>query len=116
MRCGGSPGPPSQNTGDPRLLQGRAVPRRGRCCPLAPAAPELLLGLRLCRVCWMRPSAQGWCHPHGASPGWNGAGVSSPRCGHGGDGEAAVWVVSQQQKALGFAFVHITYASGHCIS
>jgi len=42
-----------------RLLQGKAKLRRDRCCPSAPAAPELLLGLRLRGVCWMRPLAWG---------------------------------------------------------
>lgn len=52
---------------------------RDQHCPLALAALELLLRLRLRRLCWMQPWAQRWCHPHGASPGWNGAGVGSPR-------------------------------------
>lgn len=32
------------------------------------------------------------------------------------DGEPAVWVFSQRQKPPDFVFLHIQYASGHCIS
>lgn len=57
----------------------------------------------------------GRCRPHGTSPGWNGAGVGPPCCGHAGDREAAMWVVSTSESS-GLCVSHIKYATGHCIS